>query len=164
MISGSHTIVFSSDPDADRDFFRDVLALPHVDVGEGWLIFGLPPSEVAVHGAEEGNAGSHELYLMTEDVEAFIEAVRARDLEATDVSDQGWGLVTQVTLPGGGKLGVYQARHERPENPGTKPARGSKPRAAKPRAAKKKKATKKKAVKAKPVQLAKKKKAGKKKR
>ena len=138
MISGSHTIVFSSDPDADREFFRDVLALPHVDVGEGWLIFGLPPSELAVHGAEEGNAGSHELYLMTDDVEAFLEMVRARDLEATDVRDQGWGRVTQVTLPGGGKLGVYQPRHARPENPGTKPARASKPRAAKKKASKKK--------------------------
>ncbi len=158
MISGSHTIVFSKDPDADRAFFRDVLALPHVDVGEGWLIFGLPPSELAVHDADE-NAGSHELYLMTEDVEAFIESVRARDLEASDVSDQGWGLVTQVTLPGGGKLGVYQPRHARPENPGAKPARASKPRAAKKTASKKKPRTPKPAVKA-----SKKKKPGKKRR
>jgi len=162
MISGSHTIVYSSDPDADREFFRDVLALPHVDVGDGWLIFGLPPSELAVHGAE-GNAGSHELYLMTDDVEAFIETVRARDLDATDVSDRGWGLATQVTLPGGGRLGVYQPRHARPENPGAKAARSSKPRAAKKKASKKK-ASKKKAGKAKPVKVAKKKKAGKKKR
>lgn len=157
MISGAHTIVFSRDSEADRAFFRDVLALPHVDVGEGWLIFGLPPAEVAVHDAEE-NAGSHELYLMTDDVEAFIETVRARDLEATDAEDQGWGLVTQVTLPGGGKLGVYQPRHARPENPGTSSKRASKPRAAK------KKASKKKAGKAKPAKPAKKKKVGKKRR
>jgi catechol 2,3-dioxygenase-like lactoylglutathione lyase family enzyme len=159
MITGAHTLVFSRDPDADRDFFRDVLGLPHVDVGEGWLIFGLPPSEVAVHGAED-NAGSHELYLMCEDIEEFINHVRERDLEATDMQNQGWGLVTHVTLPGGGKLGVYQPRHARPENP-----QGASKRAAKSRSPKKK-ATKKKAAKAKPaVKTAKKKKkAGKKKR
>jgi hypothetical protein len=161
MITGAHSIVFSRDPEADREFFRDVLGLPHVDVGEGWLIFGLPPSEVAVHGAEE-NAGSHELYLMCEDIDAFINHVRERELEAKDMQDQGWGLVTQVTLPGGGKLGVYQPRHDRPENPQAASKRAAKsPKSRSP----KKKAAKKKAGKAKPaVKTAKKKKTGKKKR
>jgi catechol 2,3-dioxygenase-like lactoylglutathione lyase family enzyme len=113
MINGAHAIVFSDDADADRAFLRDVLGLPHVDAGEGWLIFGLPPSEVAVHPAD-GNSGSHELYLMCEDVEAFREQLSASGVDSSEVSDQGWGLVTQVTLPGGSKLGVYQPRHARP--------------------------------------------------
>jgi catechol 2,3-dioxygenase-like lactoylglutathione lyase family enzyme len=156
MITGAHALLYSRDPDADRDFFRDVLGLPHVDVGGGWLIFGLPPSELAVHGAEE-NAGSHELYLMCGDIDAFIDQVRERGLEATDMHDEGWGLVTHVTLPGGGRLGVYQPRHARPENP------GASNRAAKSRSPKKK-ASKKKAGKAKPAVKTAKKKAGKKRR
>jgi hypothetical protein len=118
MINGAHAIVFSTDADADRAFLRDVLALPHVDVGEGWLIFGLPPAEVAVHPADEGdgNGGStQELYLMCEDVEQLRERLIESNIESSDVSDQGWGLVTQVTLPGGSKLGIYQPRHARPE-------------------------------------------------
>lgn len=116
MITGAHSIVYSTNPEADRDFFRDVLKLPHVDVGRGWLIFGLPPSEVAVHGTE-GTGGSHELYLMCEDVVAFVAEMRKRQIACTDVHDEGWGVLTQVTLPGGGKLGVYQPRHERPASP-----------------------------------------------
>lgn len=112
MINGAHVIIYSKDADADRAFLRDVLGLPHVDVGHGWLIFGLPPSEVAVHPAEEND--THSLYLMCDDVEAFIAQVGERGLECTPVTDQGWGRVTQVVLPGGGKLGVYQPRHERP--------------------------------------------------
>lgn len=117
MINGAHAIVFSTDADADRAFLRDVLALPHVDVGEGWLIFGLPPAEVAVHPAEDPaeNGGTHELYLMCEDVEQLRERLSESNIESSDVSDQGWGLVTQVTLPGGSKLGIYQPRHARPE-------------------------------------------------
>jgi catechol 2,3-dioxygenase-like lactoylglutathione lyase family enzyme len=113
MITGAHTIIYSKDGDADRAFFRDVLKFPHVDVGHGWLIFGLPPSELAVHPAE-GPGGTHELYLMCDDVEAFVADMRQRKVPATDVKDQGWGRVTQITLPGGGKLGVYQPRHARP--------------------------------------------------
>jgi hypothetical protein len=116
MITGAHSIIYSKDADADRAFFRDVLKFPHVDVGHGWLIFGLPPSEVALHPAE-GTAGTHELYLMCEDVQAFIADMRQRKIDCTDVRDAGWGLLTQITLPGGGKLGVYQARHARPDQP-----------------------------------------------
>lgn len=112
MINGAHCIIHSTDADADRAFFKDVLGLPHVDAGRGWLIFGLPPSEVAVHPADTN--GGHQVYLMCEDIEAFRAAVKARGVESDDVADQGWGLVTKVHLPGGGTLGVYQPRHARP--------------------------------------------------
>ena len=115
MINGAHAVDYSADPDADRAFFRDVLELPNVDVGHGWLIFGLPPAEVAVHPADSG--GSHELFLMCEDINAFIAAASSRGVECGVVDDQGWGLLSRVTLPGGGSLGVYEPRHGRPENP-----------------------------------------------
>src|ERR1700704_6316815 len=102
MITGAHSIIYSKNPAADRAFLRDVLKFPNVDVGDGWLIFGLPPAEVAVHPSDKNDV--HEFYLMCEDVEAFIGAME----------NQGGGLLTQVTLPGGGKLGVYQPRHARP--------------------------------------------------
>jgi hypothetical protein len=121
MINGVHAILFSKDPDRDRDFLRDVLQLPHVDVGGGWLIFGLPPTEIAVHPAEK--SGAQELYLMCADVEAFIGAMAEHEIECSDVQDQGWGLVTALTLPGGGKLNAYQPRHARPEAPGAGKAR-----------------------------------------
>jgi catechol 2,3-dioxygenase-like lactoylglutathione lyase family enzyme len=113
MIIGAHSIIYSRKPDADRAFFRDVLALPNVDVGEGWLIFGLPPAEVAVHPS--GKNDLHEFYLMCRDVDAFIAAMRKRGLKCADAQDQGYGIMTHVTLPGGGKLGVYQPRHARPK-------------------------------------------------
>ena len=113
MITGAHTVLYSTDAEADRAFLRDVLALPHVDVGLGWLIFGLPPAEVAVHPSDRG--GAQELCLMCDDIEAFIAAVAERDIRCGPVSDEGWGLLTELTLPGGGKLGVYQPRHERPD-------------------------------------------------
>ncbi len=112
MFTGAHSIIYSKDPDADRAFFRDVLQLPNVDVGDGWLIFGLPPAEVAVHPSEKNDV--HELYLMCEDVEALVVMLNERDISCSQVQDLGWGLLTQVALPGGGKLGVYQPRHERP--------------------------------------------------
>jgi hypothetical protein len=112
MIIGAHVIVYSKDADADRAFLRDILQLGAVDVGGGWLIFGLPPSEVAVHPS--GSSNLHELYLMCDDVEAFVRDMLAHDVPCSAVMDQGWGLLTSLTLPGGGKLGVYQPRHERP--------------------------------------------------
>jgi len=121
MIIGAHSILYSKRPEADRAFLRDVLGFPHVDVGEGWLIFGLPPSEVAVHPSEENDI--HEFYLMSDDVAAFIVDMKKRKVACTPVQNQGWGLLTQLTLPGGGKLGVYQPRHARP-----KPIRAAKPR------------------------------------
>src|SRR5262245_42361499 len=113
MITGAHVIIYSANPDADRAFLRDVLRLTNVDVGGGWLIFGLPPSEVAVHPADRNNV--HELYFMCDDIEAFVSDMQRQHIACDPVKDQGWGLLAQVGLPGGGKLGVYQPRHARPE-------------------------------------------------
>src|SRR6185503_172916 len=98
---------------ADRAFLRDVLELPHVDVGGNWLIFGLPPAEVAVHPGEKNDV--HEFYLMVDDVEALRAALARHGVACGPTLDRGWGLLTQVTLPGGGTLGVYQPRHGRPK-------------------------------------------------
>jgi hypothetical protein len=113
MIIGAHSIVYSTDPEADRAFLRDILGLPNVDVGGGWLIFGLPPAEVAVHPSDENDV--HEFYLMCDDVRAFVLDMSQRGISCAPVHEQPWGLLTHVTLPGGGKLGVYQPRHARPK-------------------------------------------------
>jgi hypothetical protein len=113
MISGAHSVIYSKDPEADRAFLRDVLELTHVDVGEGWLIFGLPPAEVAVHPSDKNDV--HQFYLMCDDIEAFVGTMAERRVACSPVQDQGWGLLAELTLPGGGKLGVYQPRHARPE-------------------------------------------------
>lgn len=112
MITGAHSIVYSTNPEADRAFFRDALGLKGVDVGEGWLIFALPPSELAVHPAETN--GGHELYLTCDGIEAFVEEMRGRGITCGEVQDARWGRLTRLTLPGGGILGVYEPRHERP--------------------------------------------------
>jgi hypothetical protein len=114
MIIGAHSIVYSKNPEADRVFLRDVLALTSVDVGGGWLIFGLPPSEVAVHPSDRNDV--HELYLMCDDVGAFVAEMQRKGITCEPVQNQGWGMLTQVRLPGGGKLGVYQPRHARPRS------------------------------------------------
>jgi hypothetical protein len=111
-IIGAHSIIYSRDPEADRAFLEDAFGFPHVDVGGGWLIFGLPPAEVAVHPAEEN--GVHELYFMTDDVEGLVAAMKERGVETSPISQQRWGMLTELTLPGGGKLGVYQPRHASP--------------------------------------------------
>jgi hypothetical protein len=115
MINGAHVILYSANADADRGFLRDVIGLGHVDVGDGWLIFGLPPAEVAIHPGEDG--GAQEVYLMCDDIGAFVAAMEARAIACTPPVDRGWGILTEVTLPGGGKLGVYQPRHARPAVP-----------------------------------------------
>ena len=115
MISGGHIVIYSRDAEADRCFFRDVLELPDVNVGHGWLIFALPPSEVAVHPTDEKE--KHEFYLMCIDIEAFTGEMKEQNIGFDPVQDEGWGLLTHVHLPGGGKLGVYQPRHERPSSP-----------------------------------------------
>jgi hypothetical protein len=123
LLNGAHAIIYSRKAEADRAFFRDVLDLPHVDAGEGWLIFGLPPAEVAVH---PGDNDEHELYLMCEDIEAFAKEMKKRKVACSEVMDRDWGLVCQVTLPGGGKLGVYEPRHARPmkQTPGRRKGTG----------------------------------------
>ena len=106
--------VYSRDADADRAFFRDVLEYPHVDAGGGWLIFKLPPAEVACHPAE-GSEVRHELYLMCDDVRSTLEELRAKGVKpAGEVSDQGWGVLAHVEVPGMGPLGLYEPRHPSP--------------------------------------------------
>ena len=135
MIIGAHSILYSKKPDADRAFLRDVLKLPNVDVGGGWLIFGLPPAEVAVHPSDENDV--HEFYLMCDDVKAFIAEMKKGKIACGPVHNQGWGLLTQITLPGGGKLGVYQPRHARPGTLGVGKTTRERARAASRKAGKK---------------------------
>ena len=113
MITGAHSIIYSTNAEADRAFFRDVLKLTNVDVGDGWLIFGLPPAEIAVHPSDKDDV--HEFYLMCDDIEAFAAEMEQQKITCGPVNDMGWGLLTQLTLPGGGKVGVYQPRHARPK-------------------------------------------------
>jgi hypothetical protein len=130
MLIGAHSIIYSTNPDADRVFFRDVLKLTNVDVGEGWLIFGLPPAEVAVHPSDRNDM--HEFYLMCDDVEAFVADMKKRNVACEPVQNQGWGLLTRLTLPGGGNLGIYEPRHARPKAmAASKSARKPRPRTAK---------------------------------
>ena len=112
MIHGAHVIIYSKDSEADRAFFRDVLKYPSVDAGHGWLIFALPPAEVAVHPSEENDV--HELFLMCDDVQALIAELKKKKVECSPVDEQRWGSITRLTLPGGGKLGVYQPKHSSP--------------------------------------------------
>ena len=100
MITGVHAVIFTTDAEQDRAFFRDVLELPFVDAGEGWLIFALPPAELAAHPADED--GRHELYLMCDDVHATAAELQARGVDISrPVSDEGFGLMTAIRLPGG---------------------------------------------------------------
>ncbi len=111
MITGAHVMLYSTDEEGDRAFLRDVLELPHIDVGGGWLIFRLPPSEMAVHPA---GAQSHELYLMCDSIDATVTHIRAKGFECSDPFEASWGRATAVTMPGGGRLGIYESRHARP--------------------------------------------------
>jgi hypothetical protein len=112
MINGAHVVIYSKDAEADRAVLKDVLGFPHLDVGHGWLLFRLPEAEAAVHPAEENDR--HELFLMCEDLEATAKALEAKGLACEPFSDQRWGRVTRIRLPGGGRLGLYQPRHARP--------------------------------------------------
>src|SRR6266516_1827052 len=106
MIFGAHVIVYSKDATADRDFFREVLGFSSVDAGNDWLIFALPPAEVAVHPAEENAA--QELYFICHDLSAEIEALRQKDVQCSNVEEARWGSVTKIQLPGGGEVGLYR--------------------------------------------------------
>jgi hypothetical protein len=112
MIIGAHSIIYSTDAEADRAFFRDVLGMPNVDVGGGWLIFGLPPAEVTVHPSDKNNV--HEFYLMCTDLDRLMKHMSQRNIACSPVHKEPWGLLTEVMLPGGGKLGIYQPLHARP--------------------------------------------------
>lgn len=118
MINGSHVIVFSSQAEADRAFFADVLGFSHVDAGGGWRILALPPAEIAMHPAEPAEAAqaatSHELYFMCDDIEATIAELRAKGVEFTgDIAEERWGRLTRMKLPSGGEIGLYEPRHPR---------------------------------------------------
>ncbi|MBP1159612.1 catechol 2,3-dioxygenase-like lactoylglutathione lyase family enzyme [Rhodococcus sp. PvR044] len=115
MIRGAHVVLYSTDAEADRAFFRDVLDYPSVDAGQGWLIFALPPAELAIHPADAD--GVHELFLMCDDVEAFVEQMAEHGVACSDLRRERWGLITHLTLPGGGALGVYEPTHPSPLNP-----------------------------------------------
>ena len=108
MIFGAHVIIFSKDATADRAFLRDVLQLRSVDAGNEWLIFSLPPAEMAVHPAD---TGGHELYFMCDDLAAEISALASKGIRCTAVEEARWGSVTKIELPGGGQVGLYQPRH-----------------------------------------------------
>jgi catechol 2,3-dioxygenase-like lactoylglutathione lyase family enzyme len=110
MITGVHAVLFAQDAEATRAFLRDTLGLESVDAGGGWLIFALPPAELAVHPAQQ--SGRHEIYLMCDDIEASVAELTAMGVEFTrPVSDEGFGLVTALKVPGGGELGLYEPRH-----------------------------------------------------
>jgi hypothetical protein len=117
MINGAHVLLYSSDSDADRNFFRDVLNLKSVDAGHGWLIFALPPAEVAVHPAEGGNRkDAHvmlgaELYFMCDDLQATIKMLKGKNVTCAPVSEERWGIKTTLRLPSGGEVGLYQPKH-----------------------------------------------------
>ena len=112
MIDGAHVIIYSKDAEADKAFFENVLQFKSVDAGHGWLIFKLPPAEVAVHPSDENDM--HELYLMTDDLDADMAKLKKAGAPCEPPSQQPWGRLTRVTLPGGGKFGLYQPRHARP--------------------------------------------------
>jgi catechol 2,3-dioxygenase-like lactoylglutathione lyase family enzyme len=113
MIFGSHAIVYAKDAARARAFFRETLGFRHVDAGDGWLIFALPPGEVGVHPADHGaENGRHELYLMCDDVNRTVEELRRKGVEFTSPpADHGWGILTTMRIPGGGEMGLYQPRH-----------------------------------------------------
>ena len=119
MIIGAHFLLHSRDPEADRAFFRDTLGFPCVDVGHGWLIFGMPPAEAAIHPFDAGAAlhhAGHEmlgavLYLMCDDLGAFIATLQAKNVICTEIQETNWGIVTTIPLPSGGSIGLYQPKH-----------------------------------------------------
>lgn len=109
MISGAHMIVYSTDADADRAFFRDVLGFASVDAGHGWLIFALPPAEAAFHPADEN--GQHELFFICDDLTAEMTALAEKGVHCSEVQEARWGSITKLRLPGGGEIGLYQPKH-----------------------------------------------------
>jgi hypothetical protein len=119
MVNGAHFLLYSADADADRAFFRDVLDLRAVDAGGGWLIFALPPAELGIHPGDDKSAQSPAdqellgaaLYLMCDDLPATIAALAAKNVPCAPVHQAGWGAVTTLTLPSGGKIGLYKPTH-----------------------------------------------------
>jgi catechol 2,3-dioxygenase-like lactoylglutathione lyase family enzyme len=119
MVNGAHILLYSKDPDADRAFFRDVLQFRAVDVGHGWLIFALPPAELAVHPGDGDFVQSHAehamlgavVYLMCDDLAGLIRTLEGKGVTCTEVSQAPWGAKTTIRLPSGGEIGLYQPSH-----------------------------------------------------
>lgn len=109
MLTGAHIVVYSKDPEADRLFFSEILRFPSVDAGEGWLIFGVPAAEVAFHPHDENN--KHEMYLTCDDIKTQVAALKERGAKVGKISQQRWGILTTVSLPGGGTIRLYQPKH-----------------------------------------------------
>lgn len=112
MINGAHIVIYTKDSEADRAFFRDVLKFPCVDAGHGWLIFAMPPLEAAFHDSEHNDR--HELFLMCDDIAATLKDLKSKNVKVSDVTEQRWGMLATFTLPGGGKIGLYQPKHPSP--------------------------------------------------
>ena len=109
MISGTHLILYSTNADTDRAFLRDTLGFRYVDAGHGWLIFALPPAEVAVHPAA---APKHELYLMCDDLKSEIAALTKKGAQISPIEEARWGSITKLRLPSGAEIGLYQPKHK----------------------------------------------------
>jgi hypothetical protein len=114
MITGAHFILYTTNPEKDRVFIRDVLKFPYIDAGEGWLIFGLPPAEVAIHPSNEN--GIQEFYLICDDIGELLDQMKILKVKCSRVQQLRWGLLTKLKLPGGGDLGIYQPLHARPKS------------------------------------------------
>lgn len=120
MIRGAHFLIYSKDPEADRAFFRDVLQLRSVDLGHNWLIFAMPPTELAVHPADSNFVQKHAehellgsvLYLMCDDLDETMESLRAKNITFSPVEKARWGAFTILRLPSGGEIGLYQPDHQ----------------------------------------------------
>jgi catechol 2,3-dioxygenase-like lactoylglutathione lyase family enzyme len=112
VITGAHNVVYAPDADAARAFFRDVLGLPYVDAGGGWLMFTLPPTDVGIHPTGPDAAPGHELFLTCDDVEATVADLRAKGAEFDgEITDRGWGRYVTLRVPGAGTIGLYQPTH-----------------------------------------------------
>jgi predicted enzyme related to lactoylglutathione lyase len=110
MITGIHSLIYATDADKVRAFFRDVLEFPFVDVGHGWVIFAMPPAELGIHPTD--GKVYHELYLMCDDVKATVARLQHKGVQCAEIRDVGWGSLTSVTIPGGGEIGLYEPRHK----------------------------------------------------
>jgi hypothetical protein len=127
MLTGAHVLLYSENPEADRVFFRDVLGFPAVDAGGGWLIFALPPTEVALHPTDGETGQVHAersllgavLYLMCDDLTTYIKSLEARNVRCTPIGMEQWGIRTSIVLPSGGEIGLYQPTHPTALEPGS---------------------------------------------
>jgi catechol 2,3-dioxygenase-like lactoylglutathione lyase family enzyme len=117
VIAGAHTIIFAEDAERAREFLHDVLGFEGIDAGEGWLIFALPPGELAVHpGSGWGRGpGHHALFLMCHDIEHTVAELERKGVEfVSPIEDEGWGRIAHFKIPGAGEIGLYEPRHPSP--------------------------------------------------